>query len=185
MEFKNYESFKRALKQTTKETFALACEAFGKEGLSGFALFSDESAMTMSVIVNTVEYLEEAVREYPEEALYYKFTPDEWKDDAFASEYLDTLNDWLVEKHEELVGHAFVEHRDIIFRIAVEVLEELKEENLFAGTNSTFVLLFAVSDSFDEEFMLNNFKRLNSGDLLVEYEEYIDAQEIYFDDEED
>lgn len=185
MEFKNYESFKKTLKQTTKETFALACETFGKENICGFALFSDESAMTMSVVVNTFEHLEKVTQEDPDESLYYKFTPDEWHDDSFASENFDGLNEWLVEKNEELVGHEFVEHRDKVFEIAVQVLEELTREQVFHGTDPECIILFSVSDSFDEEFMLDTFERLNSGKLIVEYEEFIEFQEIYFDDEEE
>jgi len=182
MEF-DYSALKKDLKEKTKLTYLGILERLNKEEIAGFALYSDESAMSISVSCNTFQYLEELTYESEDEnresdRIYYKWTPGEWKYEMINNKEFNTLSEKLRGYAEKLINDAqFLEHVDKTYNMAVEILEELKRENLFEGTKDNFVLMFGISDFSDIPMEISFVRRLNSDKLSSEFENWIVTQE--------
>ena len=71
----------------------------------------------------------------------------------------------------------FVIHRKKIFSISVEVLEELKNENLFDNINNNFVLMFGISEFEDKDLEKEFVKKLNNDVNFLEFENWINSEE--------
>ena len=169
----NYTNFEAELKKLTGETFNKCLQKLDAAQFSGFALYSDESAMSISVSCNTQEHLKEALEEEKGHDAYFKWTPGEWKYEMVNSKAFETLNGELSQVHLADNGSDFLTHRNKIFRIAVKVLSDLKIERLFRTMSENFVLMFAVSDFSEPEFEIEFVKMLNTPMQVREFEEWI------------
>lgn len=169
----DYDSFKIELKQKTKITFIGCTEKLDTKEISGFAIYSDTSAMTISISCNTYEHLKEMQQEEKGFDEYYKWTPGEWKYEMINAKEFKNLCILLSEAHFEVNSAAFLTHRNKIYNIAVNLLEELRNENLFKEMSSDFVLLFGVSDFSEVKLEIEFNKKLNSEKLASEFEKWI------------
>lgn len=91
----DYEYFKKELKAKTKATYENYLQEYNAIPLSGFALYSDESAMSISVSLNTYEYLKSNIEEEPGYDSYFRFSPGEWKTEFYNESVFIELNDLL------------------------------------------------------------------------------------------
>jgi len=176
----DYKKFENDLKAKTKATFIACTGKLDVKEIAGFALYSDNSAMTISVTCNTYEHLKELQSEEVEEdgdEIYFKWTPGEWKYELVNAKEFQDLCALLRDTHFDEKSGIFSTHRNNIYSIAVKVLEELKAEELFKDMNDDFVLMFGVSDFSDHKLEISFVKRLNSKELADEFEQWIVTQE--------
>ena len=156
------------VEEAVKSSFQKAVEEFSD--ICAFALYTDESFLSLSVSVNTTSHLEERQADDPEFAEEYKWTPAEWKIENFNDEAFTAINNQL--KDERLLSEkdekSLSEHRQDILRICLPILQNLRKD-LASELEKDFVLLFAVSDFDDQDFEINIVKSLNPPQLSNEF----------------
>lgn len=165
--------FKQALESAARETFVKCKEKIALEEISGFALYSDPSAMSISVSLNTFDHLEELQEDETGYETYFKWTPGEWKYEMVNAQAFADLSKQLQVWHSQVDSLSFLRYRNDVYNCAVEVLEELKEKKLFKNMSEDFVLMFAVSDFSEHALEIEYVKRLNSQPLAKEFEIWI------------
>jgi hypothetical protein len=170
MENTKYELFRSELKKTAKQLFGEFIKTHNREEICGFALYSDDSAMSISAALNTYKHLDESRKEEPGYDSYFRFSPNEWEYDFLESKEMDDLSDFLKQGLFQTPKKQFIEHRYKIYNIIVDILKDLKEENLFCELKDDFVLIFAITDFFDLELEVAAIKKLNSDDIAQEFE---------------
>lgn len=173
----DYKKFEFELKEKTKIAFNACAEKLDIKNIAGFALYSDNSAMTISASCNTYENLKRLQNKYPGSDVYLKWTPGEWKYELVREIEFEDLCTLLRDAHFDKDAGVFSAHRNKIYSTAVKVLEELRAEGLFKGMNDDFVLMFGVSDFSDHKLEISFVKRLNSEILANEFEQWIVTQE--------
>jgi hypothetical protein len=172
----DYNTFEIELKEKAKITFIGCKEKLNIKDISGFALYSDNSATTISVSCNTFAYLKEMQEEEEGYDEYFKWTPGEWKYEMINAKEFKNLSSTLSDLHFEINNTSYLIHRNKIYKIAVKVLEELKNENLFNETSDDFVLMFGVSDFSEPELEIDFVKKLNSKVQSDEFELWIKSE---------
>lgn len=179
----DYLAFKKELKEKTKLTYLGIINRLNRGDIAGFALYSDESAITISVSCNTFQHLDELISESEDEdreidRIYYKWTPEEWKYEMINNKEFEVLSNQLRKHAQELINESqFLEHVEKTYNISVEALEELRMEELFKGTKDDFVLMFGISDFSDIPLEISFVKRLNFEKLALEFEKWIVTQD--------
>jgi hypothetical protein len=176
---------KGKLKKITLEIFNNYIKEHGIKDICGFSLYSDEEAMSVSVAVNTYEHLKNSIKECPENPLDFKYNPEEWKDIIECRE-LDEYNKILEKTYFKLKKKQLIRHKGEIYKLCVEIIDELKEEQCFKNLSNDFLLLFSIS-SFDfPELVIEYNKKYNSENNSKEYEQWINEMEEdeEYDDEE-
>ncbi len=167
----DFEILKQQIEDAARIAFLEVYEKHGAEGVYGFALYSDEGAMTVCPAANTLKVIENADED---DALYYKYEPAEW---TYEMEGADKEFDLIcTQLRAELNKHDdddqwFEGFQTKLYSTCIEVLEKLKNENFFTKiTGEDIFLIFTVSD---DEFEPNDLKdlivRLNDNEYKSEY----------------
>ncbi|SCC26328.1 protein of unknown function [Gilliamella intestini] len=135
--------------------------------------------MSISISCNTITHLKELQQEEKDYDEYFKWSINEWKYEMINEMHFSKINEELLNEHNKISNNQilFIKHKDTIFKIAVEVLEELKEESLFKNLNSEFVLMFGISEFDDKEIEKVFAKRLNDETKFMEFKNWIDSEE--------
>jgi hypothetical protein len=172
----DYDVLKNNLKKIVLELFDNYTKEHDIKDICGFSLYSDEEAMSISAAINTYEHLENDIKEFPEYPLDFKYNPEEWKD-IIESKKLDEYSKTLAKICFKLKNKQHNEHKEKIYKLCIEVIKELKEEQYFKNLSNDFLLLFSIS-SFDfPEFVIENNKKYNSKNIAEEYEQWINEME--------
>ena len=126
--------------------------------------------MSISISCNTITYLKELQQEEKGYDEYFKWSMNEWKYEMINEMHFSKINQELLNEHNKISNNQilFIKHKDTIFKIAVEILEELKEESLFKNLNSEFD---------DKEIEISFAKRLNDETKFMEFKNWIDSEE--------
>jgi hypothetical protein len=166
------EAFFADITAATKETFAMAVDEFGPDGLAGFSLYTDESFMSLAFVVNTVEYLHSNWEDDPDLKETYRWSPGEWEIDDYNPERLEGVNEILLKRPTDIPEKVFHEIRGEFFEGCLKALESIKA-GIPDDINDDFVLVFGVSDRFEakeeKEWMLrlNGTKKKALHDLFL------------------
>jgi hypothetical protein len=176
MEKLNFNQFKLELKDITEKIFHEVIKKYGKDNICGFALYSDESAGSISASVNTCTHLKKKQLKYPDDQVMVKWTPAEWAYENVEYDYIKNLS----KKLSDISSHfgedgLFEEFKSKVFDSILDVLIDLKNEKLFDSMNEYFVLLFATSDYSHPEEAIRWAKMLNSTSLSKELENYLNG----------
>lgn len=172
------QNFKEELKKITHATFKGCLERLDEKEIAGFGLYSDTSAMTISVSCNTFKHLKELQEDEEGEGVYFRWTVGEWKYEMINSKEFTELTAWMQEESRKTENNQgkFIQYRNYIYKTAVEVLEELKQEGVFSNMHKDFVLMFGVSDFSDVQMEISFVKRLNTVEQAKEFEEWLLTQ---------
>lgn len=146
------------------------------------ALYADEEAMSVSMAINTYNHFKDSIKEYPEDALDFKYNPEEWET-IVENTTLDGFNESLQKIYFKTKKKQRAEYRDSIFRISVEMLYELKTDGYFNDMNDDFVLLFSISSFEFPEIVIEYNKKYNSSAIAKEYEHWVNETENFEDEE--
>jgi hypothetical protein len=175
---------RKAARQAWKEV----ASAYPDEQLCAFALYSDDGAMTVCPSINTSQHLAAMQRKHPDDAMYYKFAPPEWKYEAtgamaaFSAICLKVRTQALsfqgvtAADAKTLIGvspmppmpapRGLASFKRELFETCLRVLESLRTDRLFEGAT----LVFAVSDtdpSAKQELAM--MRRLNDKAVVDEF----------------
>jgi hypothetical protein len=181
----DYDVLKDKLKKIVLEIFNNYIKGHGIKDICGFSLYSDEDAMSVSVAINTYEHLENNIKEFPENLLDFKYNPEEWND-IIECEELNEYNKILEKIYFKLKKKQHNEHKEKIYKLCVETIDELKEEQCFSNLSNNFLLLFSISSFEFPELVIEYNKKYNSENNVKEYEQWINEMEEdeEYDDEE-
>lgn len=135
--------------------------------------------MSISISCNTITYLKELQQEEKGYDDYFKWSINEWQYEMINEIHVAKVNEELLNEHRKISDNQklFEKHKDKILNIAVEVLQELKQESLFKNLNREFVLMFGISEFDDKEIEISFAKRLNDETKFMEFKNWIDSEE--------
>lgn len=149
------------LVSATRQAVAALRAAHPGQHFNAYALQSDDSAMTISLLANSREALAQA-----EDEDEMRWNPGEWRFDEGGA-YFDSAYRLLLQAHRELPFEVdFEVFRASAFEAGISALELLAAEGLF-GTGverDETLVLFEVSDS---EEIDGAMKRLNTPAMLA------------------
>lgn len=167
----NFDLLRQNIEDATKKAFIEMFEKNGADEIYGFALYSDEGAMTVCPSTNTIKHLSTADKE---DFDYYKFEPAEWKYEMQGAE--KEFNKICAELRNELDKNEdddewFEKFQKQLFDTCIEVLEKLKNEDFFKNiVKKGIFLTFTVSDyEFEKKDLKNIVNRLNENKYKTEY----------------
>ena len=164
----NFDALSTVVEAATRSAFTELATLSGKEKLYAFALYSDESAMTLCPAANTLEYFDDNADE--EDLAYYKFEPAEWKYEMQGAEAaFDAISRNLREAKKDATFHQRLRET------CVNVLANLKAEGFFRSLAGQEVfLLYSISDADQEpEIIQDMIHRLNDNPYKQEYLNWI------------
>ena len=141
------------------------------EKIDYFALYTDTGGMSLVAAANTQQYLNEKIKNDPDESCYYTWVPDEWKYNYIESEVLDKLSNLLAHYVLEEPKKNFDEYFQNLTKVCIESLKSLRAKDV---VYKDLILLFTVSDYDNPLKKLEWIKELNSYDVVCEYMKCID-----------
>ncbi len=164
---------KQNLKEVTKKAFLENLNKYGKD-ICGFALVSDDGAMTVVPFTNTLSHLQKMQAEDPKYKEVYEFEPAEWLSSDGANEEVNQICQLLHTAIEKLEGADFDQFKNELFETCVIVLEELQTEKFFGTTlQKDIPIIFSISDTDEpKENLIAWNKRTNSLAMSKSYENY-------------
>ena len=175
----NFETLRQKIEEATKKAFIEMFEKYGADEIYGFALYSDEGAMTVCPATNTLKHLKTANQD---DLSYYKFEPAEWKYEMQGAEI--EFNKICEELRNELDKNEdnenwFTDFQKQLFDNCISVLEKLHNEKFFTQiTGNAIFLTFTVSDyEFKESALKNIITRLNDNEYKTEYLKWLKTWE--------
>ena len=150
-------------------------EKFPEKKICGFALYSDDGAMTICNSINTTDFFEEGFDENGEYPLDYKFSTAEWEfESEFADKEFSEISRILFERESEDDDEEFEKFRQELFETCCRALVKVKEQN---KDNKVFdqnpLFLFAVSDSEIDQLQIETVKKLNDERTFEEFERWM------------
>lgn len=160
-----------SIADAARSTWRELCADRPGVAFAGFALYSDETAMSLFCSANTPENLERLDEDDSEVADLVRWTPAEWDLEDIGSWFFDEINEVLLESYR---AEEPVEDRQVMFEAAVDALERLREEGEFQS-HPEVVVLFRLSDDEHDERDSTWLARLNPADVVADYEEWLEA----------
>ncbi len=166
--------FTSLIRSAAREAFQKIREDHRGEGFCAFALYSDEGAMTVCAAANTQSHLEARLREEPDEALYWKWSPAEWKHEGFGDGCFVGVHKALQEFHARPHDDAqFLAFQQGLFESCVAAMEALRIE----GALGDGIAVFCVTDHQDAAQEIAWVRRLNARDHANEFQRWINSQQ--------
>ncbi len=152
----DYDLFAREVAISTRKAFTAIREAHPSENITGFAVISDDSVMTIGPVANSAEAFA-AVDNAPD-TLWDAAEWACWE----GGEYFDIPYRMLLTRRQyERVTVPFDEFRTRVIEACITALEELDKEGFFgdAQDRENRIVLFQIMDS---EYLDEGVKRLNA-----------------------
>jgi hypothetical protein len=157
------------ISHAARQAFTAIRQAHPDRFINSFALFSDDSAMTISHIANSKEALPEV--DYNEDCIW---NCAEWSFDE-GREFFDIAYRMILIKHREIPCEIeFESFRNGVFESCIQALELLDSDNFF-GTGSdrnNTIILFQVTDLDD---IRGAIERLNTENNVKLYKQWFDS----------
>lgn len=180
----NFDTFKSDLFNATKDIVRTYKQKVGGHSICAFALYSDESASSISASLNMIDHLKKLSVENPKLQRLYKWSPAEWQYEGLSGKVMDRLSKQLFDismgaddsDEVEEVDAQFEEFRTRLFDLCVAVLQSLKQEGLFDKMHSDFILMFDVSDYSDDKAKVSWVRQLNDEKIAKEFEDWLSEE---------
>jgi hypothetical protein len=171
----------------TRKAFQEMVANHSSEEIYGFALYSDEGAMTVCPSTNTQVYLETKPQQ---DYVYYRYEPAEWnyegdgadedfsaicntlynalESDFWSEDAIEDLDD---EEEDEIDDEEFEAFQQMLYKTCIAVLVKLKEEEFFKKlVGKDIFLMFSVTDyEYDREELKEMIITLNDNPYRQEY----------------
>ncbi|CAM3321318.1 DUF4303 domain-containing protein [Pseudomonas plecoglossicida] len=167
----NWQELESAALTSVKKALQDLNEEHPDEMFYACSLYTDSSAMTMALAVNSVEALnaklEKEVEEEREELMpYYKWATSEWEYEAWMGEYFKDICKSLREASERDDTSNF---KESLISLMVKILSALRKEGFFRSFKIQDPMLFvSITDDDGAESVENR-----TSELLNSPEEYI------------
>lgn len=160
-----------SIADAARNTWRELCADRPGVAFAGFALYSDETAMTLLCSANTPDNLSRLDEDDPEISDTVRWTPAEWDLEDIGSWFFDGVNEILL---ESVQAEEPAEERAVVFEAAVDALERLREEGEFQD-HPEVVVLFRLTDDEHDERDSAWMSRLNPADVVADYEEWLEG----------
>lgn len=160
----DFEQLRAEIREGARQAVAAVQAAHPGNTLCGFALVTDESAMTIGPMATSQEALAEAGGEDD-----FRFNPDEWPYDE-GGEFLDIAYRLILPRHQDVPQDlSFEEFQEGVFETAVLALSDLAEEGVFGDeqTRDDFFLQLHVTDA---DPLVEAIERLNTPAMAARYQ---------------
>ncbi|MTG98213.1 DUF4303 domain-containing protein [Myroides albus] len=173
------------IEAATRKAFQEIVTVHGSEDIYGFALYSDEGAMTVCPSTNTQDYLETKPKQ---DYVYYKYEPAEWcyegdgADEDFSAicntlynalegDFWAEEEDFKEEEYEEIDDEEFEAFQQTLYQTCIAVLVKLKQEEFFKQiVGKDIFLMFSVTDyEYDRQELEEMIITLNDNPYQQEY----------------
>lgn len=140
------------------------------EDINSYALYTDDGCMSITMIFNTNSYLDK--KKDDKYYLTYKYSPAEWYSEILRSDSLIYGNTFFDEiscflKERALSGR---DNESNVIDDCIEVLEDVRNSGEITHDK---ILLFMVSDCYDEEAIINWNSKLNTLDIINEIKKWL------------
>lgn len=162
----DFDLVEQEIREGARQAFTAVRAAHPGETINGFALVSDESAMTLGAVTTSEEALCAGGGKDD-----LRFNPDEWPY-MEGGEYLDIAYRLILPRQQELpLEIPFAEFQAGVFEAAIGAMEELDREGLFGAgpVREQLLLLFHVTDA---ESIEGAAERLNTPSMYARYREW-------------
>ncbi len=177
----NFNTLGQKIEEATKKAFIEMFENYGADEIYGFALYSDEGAMTVCPSTNTSKHLA-SIEE--DDKVYYKFEPAEWKYEMKGAEKeFDEICKQLrieLEKNEFITNEEynkewFINFQTKLYETCIGVLEKLKNQDFFKKiVGKDIFLTFTVTEyEFETKDLEKIIEKLNDNEYKKEYLDWI------------
>ncbi|SFE50542.1 protein of unknown function [Chitinophaga sp. CF118] len=173
----NFDTLRQKIEEATKKAFIEMFENYGADEIYGFALYSDEGAMTVCPSTNTLKHLTTVDQD---DLTYHKFEPAEWKYEMKGAD--EEFNEICIQLRTELEENEFLDNHEYneewflkfqsqLYKTCIGVLEKLKNEGFFNKiVGKDIFLTFTVSEyEFETKDLENIINKLNDDAYKTEY----------------
>lgn len=135
------------------------------EDINSYALYTDDGFMSMSFIFNTNSYLNRKKKD--KYYLTYKYNPAEWFSETLKNDPIIYKNVYFNQISHLLRERALSNHDNekMLIECCISALKELKN-NAYLGKDK--LLLFMVSECFNEEDIFKWNSQLNATEIIEE-----------------
>lgn len=181
----DFDLLRQEIKDAARAAFGVVRRNHSDEQFYAFALYSDESAMTVCPAANTEEGLARRAEEYgyskPQQLASLRWATGEWAYEFEGAEFFDRACA-LINGEDRYEGEAdedpleeseaFVAFRTQVFEVIVLALEDLDAEGFFgAGDAREAITLFCTLSDFDEagQIEADSARRLNPASVYERF----------------
>lgn len=173
------EKFSGAIELSAKKAFLDVIEKSSINDICGCALYSDTGAMTICLAINTEENLSSLSNKYPDDALAFKWSPNEWAHEFTDHDALSEVSDEarrLIETSK--TAQSFRETRDFIYESCVTALERLATSGFFSQIAPKSIVVFSVFGlEGEKDSEISWIKRLNNDVDASEFSNWLNSLE--------
>ena len=164
--------FHRRVVAASRQVIAKFTMQMPESEVCGFALYSDADATSLSVSLNCKTHLAKMQAKYPEDPVYFKWSPGEWSHEGFGEEFFADISEDMRRSCESVSeGPDFKQYCDAVFGLCVDALKELRQTEL-AGV----IFAFSVTDTLDPETEIHWIRDTNCPSQAAEFERWIVQQ---------
>ena len=171
----NFERLTDEISMATESALDEVVAALRGEALAGFALCSDAGAMGVSPAFNTRANLGGNVRDDPQDAVYYRWSPGEWDLESRAGEHFESLNKSIRRSVATVPAEEFGEFRAKLFDACVAALKRVKQQPRFTDVLRGAAIVFAVTDLEDPPGEKAWIEALNKPQDAQEFGHWLDS----------
>jgi Domain of unknown function (DUF4303) len=164
------------VKEAAQRAFETVRANHPNEQFYGFALYSDDSAMTIMPAANSEEALLRKAQEegYLPIPSWLRWSTSEWSYEAEGDEYFNAAYDMInaEEQYDEMESGSFELFREKVFLTMVQALGDLDATGFFGKgeTRKAVTLFCSISDSEDAENLENESAcQLNPTDVYEKF----------------
>lgn len=170
----NINKLTQKIEEASRKCFLELRNKYGEANISGYALYSDASAMSVSPALNSVSHLEKKRTEDPSDFIYYKWSPGEWAHEFEGAGFFQEVSKLLSEEAKNMETQDKLEDfKRTVYEACVQSLENLISEGLLVKSDDAYVIVFTISDSEDPEKEIEWIKRLNTESNSKEFSAWI------------
>jgi len=157
------------IQDATKFAFNGLLEAHSDEHFYAFALYTDDSVISIAPSANSEEGYQRAIINFkkqfgeiePEDLLYLQWATAEWAYEYVGHEHFSIVNDLLKKAQQndsEYRKVDFQKYKGKVLSTMVAALHQLDEDGLFnVRSNREELTVFASISDSDEAFLFENF----------------------------
>ncbi|WP_339203992.1 DUF4303 domain-containing protein [Paenibacillus sp. FSL K6-3182] len=164
----------KLIRDSAQNSFSELRKSNPPDEFCAFGLYSDEGAMTVCPSANTKEYLKEKCEKDPDEPLYYKWSPAEWKYEFSGHEWFNDVQQVIEQFHKSPhTDEQFTNFQGYLYDSCILALEQLRSDGFFQKC----IVVFSVTDYLDDEKEISWIYRLNDPKEASEFENLVKDQE--------
>lgn len=172
----DFKKLKKEIEDASQQCFSVLRNKYSKDNICAYSLYSDADAISISPAINTKEYLLEMSAGDPDDSIYYKWSPAEWKHEFEGAEFFEDISKALQEEAKKMNTQGqFLEFKKNVYEACVESLESLIKNNFFSKDSNDCIIIFTLSDTEDSINEIKWVERLNNEQKAHEFSNWVNG----------